>query len=148
MPEDPGNESGTGVLGTDYEPIVIAGQVFDLELAVTALERYQGLSHRESIPENGGMLFVFPRSAVREFVMRDCLVPIDIIFLDAGGEVVATHAMQVEPLATRSNPTRRYSSGRPVPFAIELRGGRVAELGVSVGDRINLPTASLKARAR
>ncbi|MEM6392280.1 MAG: DUF192 domain-containing protein [Planctomycetota bacterium] len=137
-----------GVLRTDFEQITIAEQPFDLELAVTPVDRYQGLSGRESIPENGGMLFVFPRTAVREFVMRDCVIPIDIIFVRDDGHVVATHAMQVEPLATRSNPTRRYGSGEPVRYAIELRGGRVAELGVTIGDRIELPTASLKARAR
>ncbi|MEM6553059.1 MAG: DUF192 domain-containing protein [Planctomycetota bacterium] len=149
VPEPAQSDDGTSRrAGVSYQEIEIAGQRFDLELAVNPGQRYLGLSGRQSIADDGGMLFVFPRVSVREFVMRDCVIPIDIIFVDDAGKVVAIHAMQVEPLETRSNPTRRYSSVEPVRFAIELRGGRIAELGVSIGDQIELPTASLKARAR
>lgn len=134
--------------GLPIQRVEIEGQAFELELAVTGQERFRGLSGRESIAADGGMLFVFPDEKVRQFVMRDCLVPIDIIFLDGQGQVLNSHAMQVEPVATRSNPTRRYGSAGPTRFAIELRGGKVAELGVRAGDRVELPVASLKARAR
>ena len=81
----------------DVETIRINDQVFFLELAADNARRLRGLGGRELIEEDGGMLFVFPRPRVLGFVMRDCLVPIDIAFLDQFGTVVATHEMPVEP---------------------------------------------------
>ncbi len=133
----------------------LAGQRLELELALDPSTRQRGLSGRDSIPRNGGMLFVFPDSAPRAMVMRDCLVPIDVAFLDPSGRVVAVHAMPVEPprgpeesrfFYERRLPT--YPSRLPAQFAIETAGGRLAELGVSVGDRVQLDARALAGRAR
>ena len=138
-----------------FERVTIAGESFDLELAVNSETRVQGLSGRESIPENGGMLFVFPRAARQSFVMRDCLVPIDIAFLDGTGRVVAAHAMEVEEprKADESQMAyelrlRKYSSRFGALYASELAGGRLAELGIEAGDVIELDHQKLKAIVR
>ena len=130
--------------------VSIAGQTFHLELALTTKQRMQGLSDRDHIPADGGMLFVFPDHQVREqrFVMRQCLVPIDIIFLDPNARVVATHQMTVEPYDTPDDKLKRYSSRYPAQFAIELAGGTLDQLSVKSGDQIALPTDKLKARAQ
>jgi len=128
--------------------VTIADRTFDLELALTSDQRYQGLSDRESIPEDGGMLFAFPKQRRLSFVMRKCLVPIDIIFLDGTGRVVATHAMKVEPYDTPDHALKRYSSGYPAQFAIELRGGTLSQMALSRGDPIDLPLQRLKQWAR
>jgi len=93
------------------------------------------------------MLFVFAHPRKLAFVMRRCLVPIDIIFLDAGGRVVQTHAMAVEPYDTPEWNLKRYSSRYAAQFAIELRGGTLEKLKVKVGDKIDLPLKELKQRA-
>src|SRR5690606_24546556 len=82
--------------GTTTQDVTIKNETFTLELALDEASRFQGLSDRAEIADDGGMLFVFPKEAIREFVMRRCLVPIDIAFLNAEGEVVWMHAMQVE----------------------------------------------------
>ncbi len=126
--------------------VKIAGQTFTLELALDQATRYQGLSGRTAIPDQGGMLFAFPESRPLSFVMRDCPVPIDVIFLTDTGLVRAVHAMKVEPPETRSDNGRLppYRSRGPAQFAIELRGGRAAELGVQAGQQIDLPFDRLK----
>ncbi len=134
-----------------HQRVTISGQTFNLELALTDAARFQGLSDRRSIPEDGGMLFVHPSARVLRFVMRRCYVPIDIIYLDERGEIVAMHAMEViEPIGSDEwyRPTRSYSSNKYAMFAIELRGGTLPSLGLSVGDVIDLPLEDLKARAR
>lgn len=128
--------------------VTLAGRTFHLEVAADDDARYQGLSDRPSIPEDGGMLFVFPDAAVRTFVMRRCLVPIDIAFLGPRGRIVAMHAMQVEPYDTPESRLTRYSSHWPAQFAIELRGGTLAELGVELGQAVELPLEALQAVAR
>ena len=135
--------------------VAIGGEPFDLELALDAPARQRGLGGRDHVAPRGGMLFAFPRSHELRFVMRDCTVPIDIAFLDAEGRVVAVHEMR--PEAPRGEgesaaayelrlPT--YSSVFPARFAIETAGGRLAELGVVVGQRIEFDRDALLRRAR
>lgn len=127
---------------------VIGGKNFTLELALDSATRFQGLSDRKSIDENGGMLFVFENAEVSQFVMRKCYVPIDILFLDASGRIVKMHEMTVEPYDTPEEKLKRYSSEWPTQFAIELRGGTLKKLTLKNGDRIDLPARELIKRAK
>ena len=134
--------------GEPFEPVTLAGQTFILELALDPESRYQGLSDRDQVAPNGGMLFVFPEPRRMDFVMRRCRVPIDLVFLDPGGRIVATHAMTAEPPHTPEKQLRRYTSGYPAQFAIELQGGLLARLNLTAGMKVQLPTDDLKHRAR
>lgn len=136
--------------------VTLGGRVFTLELAMDTASREKGLSGRTEIPVEGGMLFIFPDRGVRvqEFVMRDCRIDIDIIFLDRARRVTAMHAMKVEPpreatesLAEYNNRLRRYSSRFDAQYAIELRGGTLESLGLKPGQLIDLdPTLAARAR--
>jgi uncharacterized protein len=146
----------------NYQRVRIAGKTYRLELAATPEKRVQGLSGRTEIPELGGMLFVFPRSEVRvqNFVMRDCPIDIDIIFLDPSGRIVAMHEMKAEEprgpgegapgefVEAYENRLKRYSSRFPAQFAIELKGGSLPRLNLKEGDKIPLPLEELKKRAQ
>lgn len=133
-----------------YERVEIGGRTFVLELVAEPATREKGLGGRESIPEDGGMLFSFPDSAVRQFVMRDCLVPIDIIFLDADGLIVAMHHMpldeprrEAETANEYERRLKRYSSRFNARYAIEIRGGLLEELNLQTGQQIPLDTKRL-----
>lgn len=144
--------SATGTQPQNDESVLqvtIKDETFTLELALDDASRLQGLSDRPQIAEYGGMLFVFPEEEVRQFVMRRCLVPIDIAFLDTQGGVVWMHAMRVErDPDTPEYLLKRYSSHYPARFAIELKEGTIRRLGLGQGDRIELPLDKLKGRAR
>lgn len=131
--------------------VSIAGKVFSLEVVDDAAEQARGLAGRAWISENGGMLFTFQQPHWQGFVMRDCPIPIDLLYLDERGTILDVFAMQPEP--PRSNEERpgdesgdaaytcrlkTYLSHAPSAFAIELRGGTIAALGVSEGDRVAL----------
>jgi uncharacterized membrane protein (UPF0127 family) len=135
---------------SDPLPVTIRGRTFRLELAMTDADRIQGLSDRRELAADGGMLFVFPSQQPLAFVMRRCYVPIDVIFLDGGGRVVNTHAMQVEPEATFDDDAtlRPYPSDWPAQFAIELKGGTLKSLELRRGEKIDLPLEELKRNAR
>lgn len=132
--------------GTQH--ISINGNHFELELALDTASRTRGLSGRESIPMDGGMLFVFPDAQVRSFWMIECVVPIDVVFLGPGGRIVAMHRMQVEPADTPPGKLRRYSSRYPAQFALEFAGGTLDRLDLREGEKIDLPLAELKRRAK
>lgn len=137
-----------------WEAVMIGGEWFTLEIAADDASRTQGLMGREEIPPDGGMLFIFPNAATRSFWMANCLVDIDIAFLDGQGRVTATHTMKVEAprreeeseLAYHSR-LRGYSSVYPAQFAIELSAGTLNRLDVEVEDRIELDLRRLKALA-
>jgi uncharacterized membrane protein (UPF0127 family) len=133
----------------------IGGETFALELALDPATRQRGLGGRGQIPPSGGMFFAFRTPRPLSMVMRDCPEPIDVAFLDAEGRVVAVHTMAAEPPRrpgeTAFQYERRlpeYASGAPAQFAVELAGGRLAQLGVGVGSRLVFDAAGLAARAR
>jgi len=141
--------------GAPTEPVKISGEWFHLEVAADDATRMQGLGGRDYIAPDGGMLFVFPDAQRREFVMRDCLVPIDIAFLSGSGRVVAMHEMEVEPPqrpdesdAAYESRLERYGSGHRSQFVVEVAGGRLEEVGLKVGDRVEFDARRLKRRAR
>jgi len=128
---------------------------FALEVALDPERRMRGLSGRREIARHAGLLFVLPRPQPFAMVMRDCPVPIDVAFLDARGRVTAIHEMRVEPprgaAESQGAYERRlplYESGGPVLFAIETAGGRLREIGLSVGEAVGFDRDALVARAR
>jgi uncharacterized membrane protein (UPF0127 family) len=128
--------------------VVVHGERLVVEVARTPSEQYRGLGGRTHIDPKGGMLFPFGAPRVTAFVMRDCPVPIDVAFLDAGGRVIAVHEMQPEPpRRTDESPVeyesrlRAYPSGLPAWFALETAGGRLRELGLRGGDTVQLDRA-------
>lgn len=151
--ENAGNARAPSGLPT--APVTVKGERFVMELALDDASRIKGLSGRAEIDPKGGMLFVFPTSQRREFVMRDCPVPIDIAFLDPSGRVVAVHAMVPEE-PKRENETdfeyenrlKRYSSRFPAQFAVETAGGRLTALGLREGELVVFDVEGLKRRAQ
>ena len=135
--------------------VEIGGVLFELELALDPQTRHRGLGGRRQIAPTGGMLFAASAPARQSMVMRDCPIAIDVAFLDREGRVVAIHEMQPEPPRqageTPQHYERRlpsYPSGSPAWFAVETAGGRLAELGVRVGDTFVFDAPGLIARAR
>ncbi len=154
--------SGDDAKADTHAKVKVSGREFNLELALDNDKRFKGLSGRTDIPADGGMLFVFPDYAVgvQDFVMRDCPVPIDIIYLDGSGRIQAFHEMKVEPARgpgegqpgeinmTYEQRLKKYSSRFPSQFAIELKGGTIPSLNLEAGQKVELDTAGLKKRAK
>jgi uncharacterized membrane protein (UPF0127 family) len=143
---EPSNPVDGGV-----EEVRIGEMTFNLELALSTERRRQGLGGREMLPADGGMLFAFPRAAQQRFWMYDCLMDIDIAYLDPIGYITAIHTMPKE--APRGvdelevdyqNRLPGYPSRYPAQFVIELAPGMFETLGLEAGDRIDIPTDRLE----
>jgi uncharacterized membrane protein (UPF0127 family) len=115
---------------------IIADRAIGLEVARTLQEQAIGLMFRTEIPDDRGMLFPIEPARNVRFWMKNVFVPLDMIFVREG--VVQAIFSQVPPCLTENCPN--YGPDVPVDGVIELRGGRAAELGLKIGDRIpNLP---------
>ncbi|HED52595.1 MAG TPA: DUF192 domain-containing protein [Phycisphaerales bacterium] len=118
---------------------------FFVEPVLDNKSRFKGLSGRTHIDDDGGMIFVFPNSAVRKFVMRDCPIDIDIVYIDTGGRVIAKHAMKSEEPkredesdADYEKRLKKYSSRFATDVVIELQAGTLERLGVEEGEVIKV----------
>lgn len=94
------------------------GVSLSIEYATTEAEREKGLSGRESIPSDYGMLFVFPKDDFYGFWMKDTLVPLDIFWLDSKGQVVSI----LRDVATSTYPNVFYPT-TPARYVLETVAG-------------------------
>lgn len=112
----------------------IAGKTINLEVTRTPEQQALGLMYRTALPDDRGMLFEFYPPQPVSFWMKNVKIPLDMIFLRQG--VVRAIASAVPPCNT--NPCPTYGPNTPIDQVIELRGGRAAQLGLRVGDRVTV----------
>lgn len=106
---------------------------FSVELADSPAEQARGLMGRTHMAADHGMLFVFGDSEPRTFWMKNTLIPLDMLFFDADGRLVA---IQANAQPCKADPCKLYASGVPARYVLELNAGTVARLGVRKGDVI------------
>ena len=141
--KEPGTEEGArGQMLPVGAIATISGEAIQLEVTRTPAQQAMGLMFRPALPDDRGMLFSFDPPRPVSFWMKNVPVDLDMIFLREG--VVMAIAQNVPPCT--SDPCPTYSPGAMVKIdrAIELRGGRAAELEVAVGDRIDIEFLDLE----
>jgi uncharacterized membrane protein (UPF0127 family) len=107
-----------------------------VEIARTQEEQSHGLMYRTSLPEDHGMLFLFPEEIDHSFWMKNTLIPLDMIFIGADGRIAGIHA-KATPLSQTP-----ISVGKPSRWVLEMNGGWAAYHGVEPGDRVGLEGAA------
>ena len=103
---------------------------FIVELALTPEEQQRGMMNRQSLAPDRGMLFVYKQADYRSFWMKNTYIPLDILFIGSDGVIQSLEENMI-PLSL--NP---YLSMEPALLVLELKGGRVAELGIAPGDTV------------
>lgn len=106
---------------------------FTVEIADNNETRSRGLMFRRALAPDAGMLFDYHVERRASFWMRNTLIPLDMIFIRANGEIVQVHANAIPHDET---PIR---SDVDVRFILEIPGGRAEELGISAGDFLEHP---------
>ncbi len=107
---------------------------FRVEIADTPIARAQGLSGREFLAPDEGMLFLFPFAGTQAFWMKDMKFPIDIIWI-RDKEVVGM-VIGAEPPEGDSGPAT-YTSPEAADTVLEINAGLTQRLGIKVGDIID-----------
>ncbi|MGI9013480.1 MAG: DUF192 domain-containing protein [Phycisphaerales bacterium] len=135
--------------------VTIAGETFTLDIAADTESIARGLMGVTHIEPDGGMIFVFAQNRFPRFWMKNCLMDIDLLYLDSQTKVVGMHRMTKEPPradneseAAYEERLPRYESDVAVRFAIELRAGSLDRLGITIGDRVEFDHRRLKLLAR
>jgi uncharacterized membrane protein (UPF0127 family) len=108
-----------------------------LALALTPAEQARGYMGRKEIRPDEGLLFLFERPGVHRMWMKNCHVPIDMIWLDGRNRILA---MEHSAPPCRAEPCPAYGPFINVHAVLELKGGSALEEGLRVGDHLPIVT--------
>ena len=109
--------------------LAISGHRITAEVASTDAERSQGLMHRRMLPENRGMLFVFPEPALHAMWMVNTYVPLSVAFLDANGVII-----NIEDMAPHTQTP--HGAKRPAKYALEANRGWFRKRAIQAGAKV------------
>ena len=100
-----------------------------LEVPQTPQQYQTGLMQRPPLGPWRGMWFRFQPKQRVHFWMKDCIAPLDLVYVRDG------RVQQIKANVPPCNamPCPKYSSDAPVDGVIELQAGRAAELGLKPG---------------
>jgi len=119
--------------------ITINDKVFDVEIADTPDERAKGLSDRDSLDQNSGMLFIFEqKGVVPSFWMKDMRFNIDIIWIGDGKIIGIEKNVPVPAAGTEDSSLAIYSPGKPIDYVLELNAGTSDTYNFQNGNRVKI----------
>jgi uncharacterized protein len=107
-------------------------QRYDVWIADTPARSEQGLMFVRSLPAGHGMLFPLQRPGVMRMWMKNTLISLDMLFIDARGEIIF-----IRPNATPESEaiiTTPAPVVTPVKAVLELAGGECARRHIEQGD--------------
>ena len=106
--------------------------IFETEIADTEKSRILGLSPREGLGENEGLLLDFGRDLIPRMWMKNTRFSLDMLFIDSFGKIRSIYSKAV-PLSLRI-----ISPNVEVRYVLEISGGQTDRLGIQVGDEVRM----------
>jgi uncharacterized membrane protein (UPF0127 family) len=113
------------------------GGSISAEIADDPEERRLGLMYRASLGRDDGMLLVFPEPGPQGIWMKNCLVPLDLLWLDGEGEVLD---LQESAPPCPEEPCPLYQPEVRATYVLEIAAGRAGRAGLRPGSRVRIIT--------
>ncbi|MDA2935867.1 DUF192 domain-containing protein [Patescibacteria group bacterium AH-259-L05] len=113
--------------------VKINNVVVNVELAQTLKEKAQGLSGRDLLDENQGMLFVYDVQDLYSFWMEDMKFPLDIIWIDKGYTIIDLHT-NVLP----DSFPQTFQPKNPAQYVLEVNAGFCEKHNITIGDTVSV----------
>lgn len=101
-----------------YKNIGIGNSVIKVKVALSEEEKRKGLSGREFLPKDQGLLFIFNKPGFYQFWMKEMNFPIDIVWIGDNLEIIDL----TENLKPDSYPQTFFPS-KPAQFVLEVNAG-------------------------
>lgn len=120
------------------------GTRVSVEIADSDERRSRGLMFRDRLPQNEGMVFIFEEPGFYPFWMQNCLISLDMIWLDPAARIVSIaesvppcrFADCPPPCASFQCPTYPPTAGTSALYVVEVAAGFVRQHKVKVGDQL------------
>ena len=103
---------------SSHKKIIIGNRVMRAENAESVMEKQKGLSGRNFMRKNNGMLFTFSQSDYYSFWMKDMKFPIDIIWIDENLRII-----NIEKNITPDTFPKKFIPQLPAKYVLEVNGG-------------------------
>ena len=115
----------------DLPAIKLGAGIYSIkaQVAQTDAQRTTGLMYRPTMPNNEGMLFVFPQAGQQCFWMKNTLLPLSAAFIADDGTIVNIEDMKPQTL----DP---HCSKKPVRYVLEMNVGWFAKRGIKAGSQL------------
>ncbi len=114
--------------------ITINKKIFKVEVLKNSWELERGLSGREKLAENKGMLFVFPKAGRHSFWMKDMKFPIDIIWIDSEKIIDIKEKLPIPTTKYLEN----YTPSSSAKYVLEINAGLSEKYGFEIEDEVLL----------
>lgn len=116
--------------------VVHRNTAFLAEVASTEPEKAKGLMYRQSLGRDRCMFFVYGEEGSHAIWMKNCLISLDVVWVDAAGHVVEL-AEAVPPCSPmRGDDCPTYGGSVPARHFVEFAAGTIRRLGIKKGDRL------------
>ncbi len=121
--------------------VTVNDKTFTVEIAQTEEQKAQGLSGRETLDKNSGMIFVFVPTTIPTFWMRDMKFALDFVWISENLEVIdITRNVPPPEPNTPLAALPQYSPKSEVKYVLEINAGQAD--GISIGDRVTILNTS------
>jgi len=105
--------------------------IIHCQIAQDSAAIQKGLMFRKHLAANQGMLFIFPKSSNWAFWMKNTLIPLDIIWLDANKTVLyISKNTPTCPQNTQNCPTYTPPSHLKAKYVLEIAQGQSNHLNI------------------
>jgi len=112
------------------------GKEIDVEIAETEMSRKLGLMFRERLDWDEGMLFIFENDDFHSIWMKNCMIPLDIIWLSTNGKIVhIKHSAQPCPGNEDCQVFTPFQKSR---YVLEVKSGTAKKFSLKQGDEVLL----------
>lgn len=126
----------TGQVLEETQVSFVGGPTLIAEVADDLEEQVLGLSFRENLKPEHGMLFLYNDQDQRLFWMKDMRFAIDIVWISDG--VVVGIESNVPPPVSGKDELKIYASPADVDAVLEVQAGYMQQQGLTVGSQINV----------
>ena len=115
--------------------VKIKDLIIHVDLAKTPEQQAKGLSIKNTLNENEGMLFIFDTPKEYSFWMKDMKFPIDIIWIGSDNKIV--HIEKNLPPCTFFLICTSYSPHANSKYVLEVPSNYTAKNNIIIGDRVD-----------
>ena len=117
--------------------IKIGDVIFEVELAINPAERAKGLSGRNILDKNNGMLFVFSEDSATQFWMYGMKFSLDIVWISNSCKIIdITYNAEHPENPNSSEGLVLYSSKLPATYTLEINAGEIDLYNINIGELV------------
>lgn len=109
--------------------------IINIEIANTQELKTKGLSGKNDLCSNCGMLFIYDKPDIYTFWMKDMKIPLDFIWINDNKVIELTENV---PFPKASDDIKIINPKNPVNNVLEVPAGFIKQNNIKVGDSVSI----------